>query len=135
MAPAQSAKFLGYSFWYAAGGVVKRRVSPKALVAMKERVRQITSRRGGRSLTQVVSELGRYLRGWKAYFRLADTPRVLETVDNWLHRRLRALILKQWKRGTTTYGELRRRGVSDRLARAAAAHTSRWWAMAAHGAL
>ena len=135
VAPARNRKFLGYSFWYAAGGVVKRRVSPKALAAMKERVRQITSRNGGRSLTHVVSELGRYLRGWKAYFRLADTPGVFEGVDRWLHRRLRMLILKQWKRGTTTYGELCRRGVSDRLARAAAAHTHRWWAMAAHGAL
>ena len=45
--------FLGYSFWVAAGKVVKRRVSKKALTKFKERVRQITSRSGGRSLQQV----------------------------------------------------------------------------------
>src|ERR1700674_1170164 len=37
-------KFLGYSFWVAPGRVVKRRVAPKALEAMKERVREITAR-------------------------------------------------------------------------------------------
>jgi hypothetical protein len=37
-------KLLGYSFWVAAGRVVKRRVAPQALRVMKERVREITSR-------------------------------------------------------------------------------------------
>jgi RNA-directed DNA polymerase len=45
-------KFLGYSFWVAPGQLIKRRVAPKALEAMKERVRQITSRNGGRSIAQ-----------------------------------------------------------------------------------
>lgn len=135
VAPARERSFLGYSFWVAPGKIVKRRVSPKALVAMKERVRQITSRNGGRSIVQVVAMLRSYLVGWKAYFRLADTPGVFESVDQWLHRRLRMLILKQWKSGTTTYRELRQRGLPARLARAAAAHVRQWWAMATHGAL
>lgn len=128
-------QFLGFSFWVAPGRVIKRRVAPKALKAMKERVRQLTRRNGGRSLTQLIAGLRSYLVGWRAYFRLADTPRVFTDVDQWLHRRLRAAILKQWKRGATTYRELRRRGLSARLARAAAAHSRRWWAMATHGAL
>jgi group II intron reverse transcriptase/maturase len=127
--------FLGYSFWVAAGRTVKRRVSPKALKAMKERVRAITSRSGGRSLAQVVATLRSYLVGWQGYFRLADTPGVFADVDKWLHRRLRMLILKQWKRGTTAYRALRTRGLSIRSARAAAAHVHRWWGMATHGAL
>lgn len=135
VAPARDRKFLGYSFWYAAGGMVKRRVSPKALGAMKARVRQITSRNGGRSLAQVASELRRFLVGWKAYFRLADTPSVFEDVDRWIRRRLRALVLKQWRHGPTTYRELRRRGVPEKLARGAAAHTHRWWATSAYIAL
>ena len=49
--------FLGYRFWVAAGQIVKRRVAPKALEVMKERVREITSRNGGRSLAHVVAEL------------------------------------------------------------------------------
>jgi group II intron reverse transcriptase/maturase len=135
VAPARDRSFLGYSFWYAPGKIVKRRVAPKALETMKERIRAITTRSGGRSLTQVVTLLRSYLLGWKAYFRLADTPGIFTGVDQWLHRRLRMLILKQNKRGRTLYRTLRARGLPKRLARAAAAHCARWWAMATHGAL
>jgi len=135
VAPAWQRSFLGYNFWVAPGKIVKRRVSPVALTKMKERVREITSRSGGRSLTHVVALLRSYLVGWKAYFRLADTPGVFTGVDQWLHRRLRMLILKQHKRGTTLYRTLRARGLPKRLALAAAAHCRRWWAMATHGAL
>ena len=135
VARAKDRQFLGYSFWYAKGGNVKRRVAPKALYKMKERIREITSRNGGRSLTRVTAELRSYLTGWKAYFRLADTPGIFADVDKWLHRRLRMLIVKQCKRGTTLFRLLRTRGVPERVARAAAAHCRRWWAMAAHGAL
>ena len=128
-------KFLGYSFWVAKGKVVKRRAAPKALKDFKQRVRRITGRNRGRSLTSVVAELRTYLLGWKAYFRLADTPGIFRSLDQWIARRLRLLVLKQWKRGTTVYGELRRRGVADRLARAAAAHARSWWRTSKHGAL
>jgi RNA-directed DNA polymerase len=128
-------KFLGYSFWVARGREVKRRVAPKSLDRFKERIRQITSRNGGRSLTKVVEELRSYLPGWRTYFRLADTPGIFRGLDQWIARRLRMVQLKQWKRGTTAYRELRRRGLPDRLARAAAAHVRSWWRTANHGAL
>jgi RNA-directed DNA polymerase len=135
VARAWERKFLGYSFWVAKGRVIRPRVAPAALAEMKARVRLITSRNGGRSLTTVAAELRSYLTGWKLYFQLAETPKVFRELDQWLHRRLRAIQLKQWKRSTTTYRELRARQVPDRVARAAAANATRWWAMAAHGAL
>jgi hypothetical protein len=128
-------KFLGYSFWVAQGQKVMRRVAPKALDELKRSVRAITSRSGGRSMEQVCSELGSYLRGWKEYFRLADTPGVFRELDKWLHHRLRAIQLKQWKRGRTAYRELRARGVPESLARQAAAFGHRWWWASALGAL
>jgi RNA-directed DNA polymerase len=127
-------QFLGYSFWVAAGQV-KRRVAPKALEELKQRVRQITRRTGGRSLKQVTRELGAYLRGWKEYFKLAETPVILANLDGWIHRRLRALQLKQWRRGTTTFRELRARGVPEWLVRKGAAHRRSWWWAAALGAM
>ena len=135
VAPAWQRSFLGYGFWVASGKVVKRRVAPKALGALKERVRQITSRNGGRSLTQVVTALRSYLVGWKAYFRLADTPQVLAELDKWLHRRLRMLLLRQWKRGRTIYRELHRRGVGGAALGIAARFGRSWWHVAAHKAL
>jgi len=58
--------FLGYSFWVAAEGRIKRRVARKALGAMKDRVRGITNRSGGRSLSAVAKELKAYLVGWRS---------------------------------------------------------------------
>jgi len=128
-------KFLGYSFWVAKGRQVKLRVAPKAMKGFKDRVRQITSRNGGRSLEQVCEELGQHLRGWKQYFALADTPGVFESLDQWIHRRLRMLQLKQWKRGTTVYRELMARGCPWQTATGAARHARSWWSTARHGAL
>jgi group II intron reverse transcriptase/maturase len=128
-------KFLGYAFWVARGRVVKRRAAPKALKDFKQRVRRITGRNRGKPLASVVEELRSYLLGWKGYFRLADTPGIFRNLDQWIARRLRLLVLKQWKRGTTAYRELRRCGVADRLARAAAAHARSWWRTSKHGAL
>jgi hypothetical protein len=120
-------KLLGYSFWVAPGKVVKRRVARKALTAMKERVRLITKRTRGRSIGQVVQDLRSYLVGWKAYFQLADTPRVFSNLDEWIRHRLRAIHLKHWKRGRTIYRELRRRGLSEVGARRVASNGRRWW--------
>jgi RNA-directed DNA polymerase len=128
-------KFLGYSFWVAPGKLVKRRVAPKALEDFKQRIREITSRNGGRSLPKVVETLRMYLLGWKAYFRLADTPGVFHDLDQWIARRLRMVQLKQWKRGRTAYRELRRRGVPQWLAWKAARFCRCWWKLARHGAL
>ncbi|MFL5367575.1 MAG: group II intron reverse transcriptase/maturase [Myxococcales bacterium] len=131
-------KFLGYSFWVAKGREVKRRIARQALAAMKERVRQITRRNGGRSLDAVIAELRGYLVGWKEYFRLADTPRILREIDEWIRHRLRVIQLKQWKRGPTVYRELRARGMSEDAAARVAGNARRWWrnaSMAIHIAL
>lgn len=120
-------KVLGYSFWLGPGGVVKRRVAEKALAKMKERVRQTMRRSGGRSLAQVAQELRSYLLGWKQYFRLADTPKILATLDQWIRHRLRMLQLKHWKRGSTTFRRLRQLGLSQDEAAKVAAGTRRWW--------
>ncbi len=117
VAPATTRKFLGYSFWVTRGRVTKLRVAPKALATMKDRVREITGRSCGRSMRTVVAELRTYLTGWKQYFRLAETPRIFRNIDSWVRLRLRILQLKQWKRGTTIFRELRKLGVTDFWAR------------------
>jgi group II intron reverse transcriptase/maturase len=122
VAPARKRKFLGFSFW----GAGKRRVAPKAIATMKDRVRQITARNRGQSLPSVVAELRAYLLGWKAYFRLAETPGIFDDLDQWIRHRLRTIQLKQWKRGKTMYRELRRLGVPEAVARTVAANSRRW---------
>ena len=120
-------KFLGYSFWVAPKGVIKRKVAAKPLATFKQRVRQLTRRSGGRSMGEVVQRLRPYLLGWKAYFGLAQTPRIWLSLDEWLRHRLRAIQLKHWKRGTTMYRELRVLGASPGVAQTVAGNSRCWW--------
>ena len=120
-------KFLGYSFWYAPKGEIKRRVAAKPLATFKQRVRELTRRSGGRSIGEVVERLRPYLLGWKAYFGLAQTPRIWRGLDEWLRHRLRAIQLKHWKRGTTMYRELRALGASPGVAQRVAGNSRCWW--------
>ncbi len=128
-------QFLGYGFWVAKGREVKHRVGAKALKTMKERVRRITARNGGRSLNQVAEELRDYLPGWKEYFRLAETPRVFAQLDEWFRHRLRAVQLKQWKRPKTIRRELVARGVTPKAADSVAGCYRRWWRLSGTNAL
>jgi RNA-directed DNA polymerase len=107
-------KFLGFSFTSAE--TPKRRIAPKAVLRFKERVRELTSRTRGVSTEKMAEELARYLRGWIGYFGNCETPRVLERLEEWTRRRLRAVIWKQWKRGTKRFAELRKRRVGPDLA-------------------
>jgi len=120
-------KFLGYSFWFAPKGEVKRKVATKPLATFKQRVRQLTCRSGGRSMAEVIERLRPYLLGWKAYFGMAQTPGIWRTLDEWLRHRLRAVQLKHWKRGTTMYRELRALGAPPGVAQRVAANSHRWW--------
>lgn len=120
-------KFLGFSFWRGRDGAVKRRVADKPLKAFKRRVRQLTRRSGGRSMAEVAERLRVYVLGWKAYFRLAQTPRLFKELEEWMRHRVRAIQLKHWKRGKTTYKALLAKGAKPEAARQIAANSRRWW--------
>jgi len=130
-----NSQYLGYGFWVAKGKIVKHRVGTKALKAMKERVRWITSRSGGRSMEQTAKGLKEYLTGWKEYFRLAETPGIFAELDEWIGHRLRMVRLKQWKKGTTIFRELHAAGVSIKAAASVAACPRCWWKMSGTSAL
>ena len=99
---------------------------------MADRVRELTNRNRGRSMRQLVDDLRAYLRGWKNYFRLAQSRWILEKVDKWIRRRVRLAQLRQWRRAPKIYRELRARGATEREARGVAANAGRWWAMSHH---
>ena len=104
-------KFLGFSF--TAEAQTRRRIAPKAVQRFRERVRELTSRTRGVGRKRMAEELARYLRGWLGYFGKCQTPSVLQSLEEWVRRRLRSAIWKQWKRGTIRYAELRKRGVDS----------------------
>lgn len=129
---AKRRKILGYSFCEAPDQKVKLRVAGKALATLKARIRRITRRTGGRSMTRVIEELREYLPGWSNYFSLAETPTPLADLDKWIRHRLRSLYLKQWKRGPTAYRRLRALGAHPHVAAAVAANISRRWKISRH---
>jgi group II intron reverse transcriptase/maturase len=132
VAPVWGRKFLGYCFWASKDGV-KRAAASQALDKLRARIRQLTRRTRGRSLEQIAEDLQGYVPGWKAYFRLVQTPKIMRELDEWLRHRLRAVQLKQWKRGTTMFRELRKLGASVELAARIAGNGPRWWRNSAMG--
>ena len=127
VASAYGRKFLGYCLRRGPEGAVKRAVAPKALSAFKQRIKQLTRRSSGRSMSELTERLRDYMPGWKAYFRLAQTPTVFRDLDAWIRHRLRAIQLKHWRRGPTVFRELRALGASPELAARVAGNTRRWW--------
>jgi len=126
-------QFLGFSL--TAGKKAKRRIAPKARARFKQRVRELTCRTGGRSLEQMIEDLSRYLTGWQGYFGFCQTPSVLQALDQWIRRRLRAVAWKHWKRSKTRYRALRRRGVDHVLAAQTAGSAHGPWRISASPAL
>jgi RNA-directed DNA polymerase len=126
-------KFLGFSF--TGGAEPKRRIAPKALTRFKERVRELTGRTRGISITKLVEQLASYLRGWRGYFGFCQTPSVLKDLDSWVRRRLRSVVWKQWKRGPVRFAELRRRGVGRDLAAQTAGSSHGPWRLSRSPAL
>ncbi|MEA5052623.1 MAG: group II intron reverse transcriptase/maturase [Propionicimonas sp.] len=99
--PANAAVFLGFGFFFAAGGLVKVRVAPKAIDRLRTRLRELTRRNWGVSMAYRIHMLNRFVRGWMAYFRIAGTPGVFMSLDKWYRRRMRQICWKQWKRPAT----------------------------------
>ena len=126
-------KFLSFSF--TGEKQPRRRIAPQAIDRFKARVRELTRRTCGKSLSQVAKELSCYLIGWRGYFGFCETPSVLRELDQWIRRRLRAIPWKQWKRGRTRYKKLRRRGVGRELAARAAGSPHGPWRLSHSPAL
>jgi RNA-directed DNA polymerase len=116
-------KFLGFTFTTRR----KRSIAASSRAKFKRRIRKLTKRNRGSSLTRVISELRSYLLGWRGYFGFCETPSVLRALDSWIHRRLRCYVWKQWKRGRRRFAELRRLGVGKNLAAQTAGSRKGYW--------
>jgi len=89
----------------------KIRIHWKTIKRFRQRVREITARRRGRSLAQVIGELKQYMFGWWNYYGLTESFNRLRPLPHWIRRRLRAVIWKHWKNRRTRVRELLKRGV------------------------
>lgn len=101
-------EFLGYQFTGYGG---QMRVSPKNLDKFKQRVRELTRRSCGISMTARLKALGYYLRGWTGYFCLVPIKSFFVVLDKWVRRRLRACYWKQWRKPSARIRNLMKLGL------------------------
>jgi group II intron reverse transcriptase/maturase len=94
---------------------------------IKQKVKQITQRKRGVSLGQVLMELRKYLPGWLIYFKHALMSRKMERLDRWIRRKLRCYRLKQCKRVIGIVRWLRKQGVEETLCWRTALSGKSWW--------
>ncbi len=102
-------KFLGFSFTW--NKDPKIRIAQQSMKKVKAKIREITSRKRPLSMVQRIKELNQYLTGWCGYFALADTPSIFHSLDEWIRRRLRMCLWKQWKKPKTKVKRLLSLGV------------------------
>ena len=122
---ASRVKFLGFSFFKRKGEVLIR-VAKRSRERFCEKLRRLTKRTRSGKLEEVIQEINRYTMGWIGYYRLANTPSVYEDLDSWIRRRLRQMIWKRWKRGTTRYQMLVKLGIPRWYAQEGAGGKSPW---------
>lgn len=118
-------KFLGFGF--TANRETKRRVHKESVKRFKYRVREITRRSYRRTVEDMIEELGKYLRGWKAYYGFCETKTTLKELDCWIRHRIRCFIWNQWPQYHTRVRELVKRGLSVETARPIAKSSKGSW--------
>jgi RNA-directed DNA polymerase len=119
-------KFLGYTMtWHHSP---KLKVAQNSIKRVKARVREIIRKGRGRSLPKVASELTTLLRGWANYFRLSQVKIAFEELDQWIRRKLRCILWRQWKKPRTRAKKLIERGIEKAKA-ITSANNGRgpWW--------
>lgn len=106
-------KFLGFSFLPNRQATI--RLAPKTIKTFKDKVRELTSRSKSMSLDKRIGDLNRYLMGWLGYFRIASAKTHCDKFDQWIRRRLRMCLWKQWKNPSARMRNLRNVGVPERF--------------------
>ena len=75
----------------------KIRVSNKARLKFKDKVRELTRRNNPLSMYKIIQELNKYLQGWVGYFGIQEFKKLFGDLDGWIRSRLRSMQLKKWK--------------------------------------
>jgi len=86
----QGFEFLGFRFRGSSLGI-----RPKAIDALKDKVRRLTRRQQGRNIDAVIKDLVPVLRGWARYFGVAEVTSTFAALDGWIRMRLRAFKFKR----------------------------------------
>ena len=78
---------------------------------LKAKLKELTGRSNGMGNKQRKETLNLFICGWVEYYKLARMKKTLETIDQWLRRRIRMCIWKSWKNPRTRIANLIKCGV------------------------
>jgi len=113
-------------------GNVEVLLSKRSRDRIYEKVRELTPRTWGQKLSVCLQGIKAYLTGWIGFFGICteSEERTLQAIDAHIRRRLRAILLRQWKRRRTIVRRLIELGVSAKTAWNGIYHERRsWWAL------
>jgi group II intron reverse transcriptase/maturase len=127
-------KFLGFALGKGKNGYYVR-AHAKSLKKAKQKLKELTSRSQGRNVRVVMQRVKVYIRGWLGYFGIASMKRLMQSWDEWLRRRFRMYIWKQWKKPKTRVQNLMRLGMPKWQAYKNGNTRKGYWAVAGSGIL
>ena len=108
-------RFLGYTF--SAHRQCKVRVAKESLKRFRKHLKDLFRMGKGRNVARFIQrDLNPVLRGWIDYFRLAETKGFAKELDQWIRRRLRLILWRQWKRPWTRFKQLMKCGLTEERA-------------------
>ena len=119
VAKSNQCSFLSLKLWLKADGKAYVLIADKALQQVNDELKALTPRTWGQSFDECIRRVNVYLRGWLGYFAICDSKHSapLGRIDSHLRRRLRAILLRQWKRKWMIIRQLVALGVPPALAR------------------
>lgn len=104
-----NSNFLGFTFWKMSdkwqckpGNDRKAKLYEKIKVVLKRK------HAVSRPLANTFTKLNQIIRGWINYFRIGNMKLFIDEFGQWLRHKVRAIIVKQWKKNTTIYRNLQR---------------------------
>jgi RNA-directed DNA polymerase len=119
-------KFLGYSVtWHKKP---RLKVAPASVKRLKGHIREVLRKGRGRAVGRVIIELAPLVTGWTEYFKHAEVKITFEHLDEWLRRKLRCMLWRQWKTPRTRAKRLMAQGI-DQVRAYTSAYNGRgpWW--------
>ena len=108
-------KYLGLGFYKKINQNIWRpKPHIKSVEKFKTKLHDILIRNKSISLDGSLLKLKQVIYGWVNYFKIADMKVFLRKIDEWIRRKLRVIIWKQWKKIRKRYTCLRKLGISHR---------------------
>lgn len=105
-------KFLGFCLGKNGKGIYIR-AHRESLAKAKRKLKELTRRNQGRNVRKVMENVKSFIRGWVGYYYVADMKRILQDWSEWLRRRFRMYIWKQWKKPRTRVTNLKKLGIPE----------------------